>query len=163
QLEETLFTDTIKQILEDCHKALVERAAKGQTAGLAANCKDVDLYLTVARNLLAGAGAPEKGTRLDVWKGDLLVPTRLGMDQEALARLKDIQSLRLQVPRQDEPTRIYGGERYMDYSQFKPRGHYLKSEELQRYFRCLMWLGRADCGWNVLPVDPRSELRADSD
>ncbi len=29
-----------------------------------------------------------------------------------------------------------------DYTQYKPRGHYTRSEELQRYFRCMMWLGR---------------------
>jgi len=29
-----------------------------------------------------------------------------------------------------------------DYSQFKPRGHYTKSEDLKRYFRAMMWFGR---------------------
>lgn len=29
----------------------------------------------------------------------------------------------------------------MDYSQFKPRGHYTISEELQRYFKASMWFG----------------------
>lgn len=29
-----------------------------------------------------------------------------------------------------------------DYTQYKPRGHYTRSEELQRYFRTMMWLGR---------------------
>src|SRR5262249_44054871 len=31
-----------------------------------------------------------------------------------------------------------------DFSQFKPRGHYERSEELQRYFRAMMWCGRID-------------------
>lgn len=36
------------------------------------------------------------------------------------------------------------GERYCeDYSQYKPRGHYTYNEELERYFRAVMWLGRA--------------------
>ena len=36
------------------------------------------------------------------------------------------------------------GERYCeDYSQYKPRGHYTYNETLERYFRALMWLGRA--------------------
>lgn len=34
--------------------------------------------------------------------------------------------------------------RELDFSQFKPRGHYEDSEELQRYFRATMWLGRTD-------------------
>ncbi|MBN1481336.1 DUF3160 domain-containing protein [candidate division KSB1 bacterium] len=29
-----------------------------------------------------------------------------------------------------------------DYTQYKPRGHYTKNQELQRYFRAMMWLGR---------------------
>jgi len=29
-----------------------------------------------------------------------------------------------------------------DYSQYKPRGHYTRSEQLERYFRTLMWYGR---------------------
>jgi hypothetical protein len=29
-----------------------------------------------------------------------------------------------------------------DYSQYKPRGHYTRSEELKKYFRAMMWFGR---------------------
>ena len=29
-----------------------------------------------------------------------------------------------------------------DYSQYVPRGHYTRSEELQRYFKAMMWYGR---------------------
>jgi len=29
-----------------------------------------------------------------------------------------------------------------DYSQYLPRGHYTRSEQLQRYFRAMMWYGR---------------------
>ena len=29
-----------------------------------------------------------------------------------------------------------------DYSQYEPRGHYTRSEQLQRYFRAMMWYGR---------------------
>lgn len=29
-----------------------------------------------------------------------------------------------------------------DYSQFKPRGHYTKSDELKQYFRAMIWFGR---------------------
>ncbi|MDO9536482.1 MAG: DUF3160 domain-containing protein [Bacillota bacterium] len=31
----------------------------------------------------------------------------------------------------------------LDYSQYKPRGHYTRSEELQRFFRAMMWYGQA--------------------
>jgi hypothetical protein len=34
---------------------------------------------------------------------------------------------------------------------------------LRRYFRTLMWLGRVDCGWNILPPDAQSGIQADAD
>src|SRR5262249_948231 len=150
ELETTLLTWTIDAILDECQRLLATKAAANRNPTLAASYQDVDLYLTVARNLLAGAGAPEKPEKdaarprgydpppHDFWNGQLLVPGG-GSDKEALARLKDIQSLKIQVPSRSPPTAIYGGSRYIDYSQFKPRGHYTKSTALKRYFRCMMW------------------------
>ena len=41
------------------------------------------------------------------------------------------------------PSLIFPGLPYgEDYSQYKPRGHYTKTELLQRYFRTMMWYGR---------------------
>src|SRR5262249_24722526 len=114
ELEQTLFTWTVGEILSDCHKSLAEKAAANKADALKANYRDADLYLTVARNLLAGAGAVDAD---EGWNGGLLIPSLLGSDEEALAPIKDIQSLKLQRPMIDEPTRIYGGERYFDYSQ----------------------------------------------
>ncbi len=161
ELEQTLFTWTIGQILDDCQQALADKAAGNTDAVMAADYRDVDLYLTVARNLLAGAGATAGGQD-EGWGGGLMVQSRLGSDKEALARLKDVQSLKLQQPFVDEPTMIYGGQRFFDWSQFKPRGHYTKTPELKRYFRCMMWLGRADCGWNVLPTDGTPGVNSES-
>ena len=31
---------------------------------------------------------------------------------------------------------------FEDYSQYKPRGYYAGDEELEKYFRCMMWYGR---------------------
>lgn len=31
----------------------------------------------------------------------------------------------------------------LDYSQYKPRGHYTRSEDFERYFRAMMWYGQA--------------------
>ncbi|MBY0522486.1 MAG: DUF3160 domain-containing protein [Gemmataceae bacterium] len=172
QLEMTLFTYTITQVLEDCHAALAERAAKSNEAAVAANYQDVDLYLTVARNLLAGAGAQEKDNDNptgndpkwhDFWKGDVRVASKRDNDKEALARLKDVQELKIKTPDNSEPLAIYGGERYIDWSQFKPRGHYTKNTTLKRYFRTLMWLGRIDCGWNVLDTGATPGVKSDSD
>src|SRR5205814_9245997 len=41
----------------------------------------------------------------------------------------------------------------IDWSQFKPRGHYTKSPALGRYFRTMMWLGRVDVGFHLAAPD----------
>lgn len=163
QLEQTFFTAALEEVLSLAHDDLARLPS--QSGAIATSCKDVDLYLTVARNLLMGAGAPaaEKARHgMDAWNGTLLVRSQLGQDNEATEILKSIQSLELQDPRRGEFTSIYGGMRAIDYSQFKPRGHYLKTVPLSRYFRAMLWLGRADTGWNVLPPDRQSGIVADS-
>ena len=154
ELEQELFAPTIGQILEDCHTAVGQESVS--SGPLMENYRDVDLYLTVARNLLAGAAESSPGK--DEWNLKLIHHSRFGQDAEALQCLRNIQSLTVQYPARTSPTEIYGGSRYVDYSQFEPRGHYADSTELRRYFRCLMWLGRADCGWNLLPPDPTTGL-----
>lgn len=45
--------------------------------------------------------------------------------------------------------RFFGTERQVDFSQFRPRGHYTRSLGLQQYFRAMMWLGRQDLGFRI--------------
>jgi hypothetical protein len=172
-LELNLFADTLDELLRDCHTLLARKAARNQYAALAPCYRDVDLYLTVARSLLAGAGAPAQADpparfsmdlEKDEWKGLPPISSALNQNRKVLERLWDIQSLVLQLPPpRGQPTAIYGGARFVDYSQFRPRGHYLERTALRRYFRCLMWLSRPDCGWNVLPVPPGDGVICDSD
>jgi len=39
---------------------------------------------------------------------------------------------------------LFGVEREIDFSQFKPRGHYEGDATLESYFRAMIWLGRTD-------------------
>ncbi|HTN83076.1 MAG TPA: DUF3160 domain-containing protein [Sorangium sp.] len=39
---------------------------------------------------------------------------------------------------------LFGVQRSIDFSQFKPRGHYAGDPELESYFRSMIWLGRID-------------------
>jgi hypothetical protein len=163
EMEQTYLTSALDQMLITCHDELATLAPRFGTT--ASNYRDVDLYLTLARNLLKGAGAPEGGRigpGLDTWDGSLLVNSKLDQDKEALDILMLIHSLVLQRNRPNEITHIYGGARPIDYSQFQPRGHYTKTAALKRYFRTMMWLGRADTGWNILPPDPQSGIVSDS-
>ncbi|MHC4129433.1 MAG: DUF3160 domain-containing protein [Planctomycetota bacterium] len=166
EIEKVLFIPTIDEVFTNVHHEIARRAGRNDDRRLAESYADLDLYVTVARNLLAGAGSDQPGPSPphrphDGWDGRLVVESKLGRDDEVLAVLNDVSSLKIQLPQQTPPTEIYGGTRYVDYSQFKPRGHYTKSVNLMRYFRTLMWLGRADCGFNVLPPDLRSGLEVD--
>jgi hypothetical protein len=163
EMEQTFLTDALDEVLSKCHALVASEAPSWGSA--ATNYKDVDLYLTVARNLLRGAGAPT-GPRIhpaiDAWDGSLLVSSKLDQDDEVKKLLVLVQSLELQSAMENEFTHIYGGRRAIDYSQFKPRGHYAKTAPLARYFRTMMWLGRADTGWNILPPDPQSAIVSDT-
>jgi hypothetical protein len=85
---------------------------------------DCDFYLSVAASLLnaavvkptAGASAAEVGAFFDA------AVAANGMEEKQL----------------------FGVIRKIDFSQFKPRGHYTGNETLERYFRAMMWLGRID-------------------
>ncbi len=86
--------------------------------------QDADLYLTVARSLLAGTTKPSLGgAAVDAQVTEIL-------NAVASEQLADIQ--------------LFGSARTLDFSQFKPRGHYVGVPELEHYFRALMWLGRTD-------------------
>lgn len=163
ELESTFFTSALDEALRQTHELIAGTAPRWGTTRQ--NYRDVDLYLTVARNLLDGAGATQGERRhvsQDLWNGELTVTSQLDQNEEARRILLLVQSLALQTGGGDDVTAIFGSERRIDYSQFKPRGHYVKSAALSRYFRTMMWLGRADTGWNLLPPDPASGIRCDA-
>jgi hypothetical protein len=83
---------------------------------------DADFFITVARSLLAGSP----------------LPSVLGQDARVADILQDIAQLQM------KDVNLFGSCRVMDFSQFRPRGHYEGSEMLSRYFKAVMWLGRTD-------------------
>jgi hypothetical protein len=48
---------------------------------------------------------------------------------------------------------VFDTIRIVDFSQFKPRGHYTKSTLLSNYFKAMMWLSRADLGFWIAGSD----------
>ncbi len=162
ELETSYFRSEIEEILAGCQTVLARRNAEALPE-IRDSLQDTDLFLGVARKLL---NTPPKSMQEELAKN---YPPRffgtasvkhasasiaysvLGQDASIDAVITKIDTLRLESPNGGESTRIYGGDRYVDYSQFRPRGHYTESLALASYFRCLMWLGRADCGWVVCP------------
>lgn len=88
------------------------------------NRNDLDVFLTVAASLLAG-------------------------EQKAPAARNNQDQVRelfegCQKAEGAAGAALFGVNRRIDFSQCTPRGHYTDSEELERYFRAMMWLGRID-------------------
>jgi hypothetical protein len=90
----------------------------------AATKVDVDLFLAVALSLLQDApAAPVAGASMnDIGASFTAAKSAMGS-----AGLK-----------------LFGLDRPVDFSQFKPRGHYTDDPRLEKYFRTMMWLARID-------------------
>lgn len=84
---------------------------------------DVDVYLTVGRSLLAGAP----------------VASVLGVDAEVGDLTRDVG-----LAREMKPIALFGRDRMVDFTQYRPRGRYAGDEALARYFRAAMWLSRLE-------------------
>jgi hypothetical protein len=47
---------------------------------------------------------------------------------------------------------LFGRDVMIDFTQFKPRGHYSKTWALVDYFRAMMWLSRSDLAFDLSPA-----------
>ena len=83
---------------------------------------DIDLYLALARSLLAGKPVQDTG------------PTNPAF-QTIYSQVLEAKELKV--------IELFGRERMIDFSQFTPRGHYT-DEVLSRYFRAAIWLSRLE-------------------
>lgn len=90
----------------------------------AQTAKDLDLYFAIALSLL---------------EDETLAPV-------AGASTSEISQLVAAAKRGEgiKTVELFGARRDYDFSQLEPRGHYTDTEELKRYFRASMWLGRTD-------------------
>jgi hypothetical protein len=122
EIEENCLEPSLEDILSAMAEAVPESRSSYGEGPLADCLADADYFLAVARSLLAGRR----------------VNTALGHDERVGKTLGACAALQLQ------DFTLFGRERAVDFSQFKPRGHYETSERLQRYFRAMMWCGRID-------------------
>jgi hypothetical protein len=111
--------------LDDLLGSMHVRLAAGGAAGLGADTRrDIDLYLALAQSLLGG----------------FTVGAVAGADNAEIESL--LEKCTAAAGAQAVP--LFGLDREVDFSQFEPRGHYTETEELKRYFRAMIWLGKID-------------------
>ncbi len=145
RIERASLMPKLNAVLDAMHCALAASAASypNDTA------RDVDLYLTVARSLLAGKA----------------IPSVFGVDAEAKALVA-----RANAAEGIEETTIFGRSRMIDFSVYQPRGHYVvthtdgddasasaNAPDLPDYFRAATWLSRLEL--NLVTYDCASSSK----
>ncbi len=142
ELELTYLRHSLDAILAGMHDALPKAKTEYGDGVLKDSVLDADYFLAVARSLLRGeADEPvQVGGRLQPI--DPLpvgaVATKFDQDERVKTTLAAVKAEQMQK------FVLFGRERNMDFSQFKPRGHYETKPELRRYFKAMMWCGRTD-------------------
>jgi hypothetical protein len=137
-VEKQILTPKLAELLSAMHCGMAVHA-KSWPSDIA---RDVDLYLTVARSLLAGD--PRYGKP---------VPSLLGNDDRVKAILKQIAE-----PKGLQEIELFGRRRMIDFNLFTERGRYSSAAE---YFRAMTWLSRIEL--NLVSRGSRSStMRVDT-
>ena len=133
RLEGLRLSPMLSQALDQMHCALVAAAPDY----LPEVVRDLDLYLLVARRLIADADPPLSAF------ADATVEREAG---ELVAKAMAASEL--------ATVTLFGRPRLIDFTQYGPRGHYASEESMQRYFRAAMWASRLE--FNLVSRSSRS-------
>ena len=107
----------------------------------------------------AGSLEPEVASDLNFYLGVALSLLHNGeVDEREPEGVKDFVSLAMKATGARKRV-LFGVERELDFSQFKPRGHYAGDEKLESYFRAMIWLGRTDFRLIETTADGEQVLR----
>lgn len=131
QVEFTALMPDLEALLRGMHAALGAGAGAKITGPARA---DADLYLTVARRLLQAPINSASST------GAAIVPVA----GASASQINDIVEKAQRASGLEELAIFGDPRRVIDFSQFKPRGHYVGNAQLEAYFRAMIWLGRTD-------------------
>ncbi|MDH5672693.1 MAG: DUF3160 domain-containing protein [Myxococcales bacterium] len=124
------YDDILKAVEEEALMAIIGDMLAAMHTNLesasldASVAADLDFFISVARNLLSETPLASTGFA-DASDVRTFVDGALAADGW-------------------QEISLFGVQRDVDFSQFKPRGHYTDSVALERYFRAMMWLGRID-------------------
>jgi Protein of unknown function (DUF3160) len=134
-IERGVFQSSLDQLLGRMRERIDASRAPSEVRA------ELDTYLTVAHSLL---------------KDDLLTPKHGGSAEQVKdfvgrARSADAAAL----------VGLFGHARVVDFTQWKPRGHYEKHPELIPYFRAMLWLEQVD--FRPIETQPDASTRYQAD
>jgi hypothetical protein len=127
-LEQETLQPRLEHLLGSIRASLIEQASSLDPEA----ASDLNFYLGVAISLLHGG-------EVDARESD---------------GVKDFVSLAMKAEGTRERV-LFGVKREIDFSQFKPRGHYAGDKKLESYFRAMIWLGRTD--FRLIETTPNGE------
>ncbi|MBX3234004.1 MAG: DUF3160 domain-containing protein [Labilithrix sp.] len=123
---DSVFVEAELALLEPLERALGKMHAAIERGGYPSEVAlDLDLYLTVARQLLAG-----DATEIE--------PRFKSTDPKPFVERAEAGNGGL------VNTTMFGRARMIDWSQYTPRGHYAGNFDLERWFRAVTWLSRLE-------------------
>jgi hypothetical protein len=132
RLESTVLTSKLSRLLTESLRRLQRDAEANDDARLNALYADLEVYLSIPLALLTGRPEPGKDA------------PQMDRYLELAETADDIAEIEL-----------FGGQRKIDFTLFKHRGHYIESEELKRYFRAISWLTHVD--FRFVEYDPQGQ------
>jgi Protein of unknown function (DUF3160) len=122
ELEKYYFSKTIDKIFSEMGSLLNKKRVILRKGYLGDQVEEIDLFLTVARSLLNG--------KIE----NTIFSTTRGV-KKLVGQINSFSKGKIH---------IFGKNQTMDFSQFRPRGHYTNSALLKRYFKTMMWLARVE-------------------
>lgn len=140
QLNEAMLADSIGQY-ETLKGTEWENAAKRNVAFFAVGYR----LLNSGKKNIQSAGSETsidlayKIVKDEVEKELALIDAHQGIEESFVMNIGAAPDSRIV----DTPQGTFGLEKYKeDYSQYVPRGHYTKTDDLKAYFKAMMWYGR---------------------
>ncbi len=124
EIERGVLINRVSELLKNLHHTLPDlEAIYKDRLEMVRMLRDVDIYLTIPLKLL----------------GEEISPNY----QENLSEINEILAL---ISNESVGLYPFFSEtcKEIDFSQFRPRGHYADDEQLKNYFRAMMWLGRIE-------------------
>lgn len=132
QLESSRLSPELEQTFSDLSCGLGAAAADYP----ADTARDLDLYTLVGRKLLAGN------------------PMHSAFNDAAIEHDADELVALITAGTEIKVVTIFGRKRMIDFTAYRPRGHYAADESQQRYFRAAMWASRLE--FNLVSRSSRS-------
>lgn len=142
--EVTTFSGAYRDLLASVQEQLLTEL-KQPSPKLSDAAAHLELYLCVASTLLTPLDEQSQ------WSSEVDTEPPPVTPGPRIAKIQDVEAI-VRAAYEQQPAEVPRfGE--VDFSQFKPRGHYTKSMGLARYFRAVMWMGRADTGFDLRSLD----------